>query len=72
MGVEVVQNMYKVNVDEINQLLAYHEVFGKLQSDPGQITPKLIEAEEQQGTSTNSAVRFIVKLFFCFVKRSIF
>lgn len=33
LGVEMVQNMYKVNVDDINQLLAYHEVFGKLQGD---------------------------------------
>ena len=33
LGVEMVQNMYKVNVEDINQLLAYHEVFGKLQSE---------------------------------------
>uniref|UniRef100_A0A1Y1MHQ9 C2H2-type domain-containing protein n=1 Tax=Photinus pyralis TaxID=7054 RepID=A0A1Y1MHQ9_PHOPY len=33
LGVEMVQNMYKVNVDDINQLLAYHEVFGKLQGE---------------------------------------
>lgn len=33
LGVEMVQNMYKVNVDDINQLLAYHEVFGKLQNE---------------------------------------
>lgn len=26
LGVEMVQNMYKVNVDDLNQLLAYHEV----------------------------------------------
>lgn len=32
LGVEMVQNMYKVNVDDLNQLLAYHEIFGKLQS----------------------------------------
>ncbi|KAJ8910956.1 hypothetical protein NQ315_011227, partial [Exocentrus adspersus] len=31
LGVEMVQNMYKVNVDDLNQLLAYHEIFGKLQ-----------------------------------------
>lgn len=33
LGVEMVQNMYKVNVDDLNQLLAYHEVFGKLQNE---------------------------------------
>lgn len=55
--------MYKVNVDEINQLLAYHEVFGKLQNDPGQITPKLIETEEQPGASTINTV-CILKCFF--------
>lgn len=33
LGVEMVQNMYKVNVEDINQLLAYHEVFGKLQNE---------------------------------------
>jgi KRAB domain-containing zinc finger protein len=33
LGIEVAQNLLKVNVDEINQLLTYHEVFGKLQSD---------------------------------------
>lgn len=33
LGVEMVQNMYKVNVDDLNQLLAYHEVFGKLQGE---------------------------------------
>lgn len=32
LGVEMVQNMYKVNVDDLNQLLAYHEIFGKLQN----------------------------------------
>lgn len=31
LGVDIVQNMYKVNVDDLNQLLAYHEIFGKLQ-----------------------------------------
>lgn len=34
MSVEVVPSMpsmYKVNVEDLNQLLAYHEVFGKLQ-----------------------------------------
>jgi KRAB domain-containing zinc finger protein len=33
LGIEVAQNLLKVNVDEINQLLTYHEVFGKLQND---------------------------------------
>lgn len=31
LGVDIVQNMYKVNVDDLNQLLAYHEIFGKIQ-----------------------------------------
>lgn len=35
LGVEMVQNMYKVNVDDLNQLLAYHEIFGKLQGGQG-------------------------------------
>lgn len=37
LGVEMVQNMYKVNVEEFNQLLAYHEVFGKLGGLPSEI-----------------------------------
>lgn len=34
LGVDIVQNMYKVNVDDLNQMLAYHEIFGKLQGPP--------------------------------------
>lgn len=28
-----IQNLYKVNPEDLSQLLAYHEVFGKLNSD---------------------------------------
>ncbi|XP_074040981.1 uncharacterized protein isoform X4 [Leptinotarsa decemlineata] len=35
LGVDIVNNMYKVNVDDLNQLLAYHEIFGKLQGGQG-------------------------------------
>lgn len=33
LNADMVQSMYKVNVEDINQLLAYHEVFGKLSTD---------------------------------------
>lgn len=50
LGVEMVQNMYKVNVDDINQLLAYHEVFGKLQ---GEINVSGQSANLVQNTNSN-------------------
>lgn len=28
-----IQNLYKVNPEDLSQLLAYHEVFGKLNAD---------------------------------------
>lgn len=31
-ALDVVPSMYKMNVEDLNQLLAYHEVFGKLQT----------------------------------------
>ncbi|XP_004932522.1 zinc finger protein 569 isoform X7 [Bombyx mori] len=47
--------MYKVNVEDLSQLLAYHEVFGKLNSDgQPQQQPKVIteiEVEVEAGTS---------------------
>lgn len=42
LGVDIVQNMYKVNVDDLNQLLAYHEIFGKLQGTPSKYSLILI------------------------------
>ncbi|XP_047995173.1 zinc finger protein 28-like isoform X9 [Leguminivora glycinivorella] len=43
--------MYKVNVEDLSQLLAYHEVFGKLNAD-GQPQAKVIsEVEVEAGTS---------------------
>ncbi|KAK9759248.1 Zinc finger, C2H2 type [Popillia japonica] len=59
LGVEVVQNMYKVNVDDINQLLAYHEVFGKLQTEitPTSIVPTNNTNIQQAGNlSSNIAI----------------
>lgn len=48
LGVEMVQNMYKVNVDDLNQLLAYHEVFGKLQGEIATTSQNVV-----QNTNTN-------------------
>lgn len=50
LGVEMVQNMYKVNVDDINQLFAYHEVFGKLQ---GEVSPTSNGNNTQQQPNNN-------------------
>lgn len=36
LNADMVQGMYKVNVEDINQLLAYHEVFGKLSTEATQ------------------------------------
>lgn len=54
LGVEMVQNMYKVNVDDINQLLAYHEVFGKLQ---GEINVSAANVVQQNAPSVVSNVQ---------------
>ncbi|XP_047024195.1 zinc finger protein 665-like isoform X6 [Helicoverpa zea] len=46
--------MYKVNVEDLSQLLAYHEVFGKLNSEGQQQQAKVInevEVEVEAGTS---------------------
>lgn len=56
LGVEVVQNMYKVNVDDINQLLAYHEVFGKLQSEITTTPPTIVPANNTNIQQSNIAI----------------
>ncbi|CAB3224346.1 unnamed protein product [Arctia plantaginis] len=43
--------MYKVNVEDLSQLLAYHEVFGKLNSDGQQQAKVITEVEVEAGTS---------------------
>lgn len=55
IGVEMVQNMFKVNVDDFNQLLAYHEVFGKIQTEPTAGT--LVQTgQNQQGVNLQGGV----------------
>ncbi|CAH2980170.1 unnamed protein product [Chilo suppressalis] len=46
--------MYKVNVEDLSQLLAYHEVFGKLNAE-GQQQAKPVEVDVEAGTSTAMA-----------------
>ncbi|XP_047529360.1 zinc finger protein 420-like isoform X4 [Vanessa atalanta] len=43
--------MYKVNVEDLSQLLAYHEVFGKLNSEGQQQAKVISEVEVEAGTS---------------------
>ncbi|KAL0893233.1 hypothetical protein ABMA27_014838 [Loxostege sticticalis] len=43
--------MYKVNVEDLSQLLAYHEVFGKLNADGQQQAKVISEVEVEAGTS---------------------
>lgn len=42
--------MYKVNVEDLSQLLAYHEVFGKLNSD----------GQPQQQPKVNTSLLYIL------------
>lgn len=63
LGVEMVQNMYKVNVDDINQLLAYHEVFGKLQGEistgPNNVTTNNTNVNLQTANAIASNIQIV-------------
>lgn len=51
LGVEVVPSMYKVNVEDLNQLLAYHEVFGKLQpTNPSDLSSSGDQSQQHSPT----------------------
>lgn len=40
--------MYKVNIEDLNQFLSYHEVFGKLHGDAASHTITALQAQQQQ------------------------
>lgn len=50
--------MYKVNVEDLSQLLAYHEVFGKLNNEPQQ-TPQQPQQQAQQKVSVITLIKII-------------
>lgn len=47
--------MLKVNIEDFNQFLNYHEVFGKMTTDPSIITPTLVPTSTNLPPTTSTA-----------------